>query len=75
MSSSARSRMIWKNETLNLKKLEIQVSSCQCLTTLNGQRKDTKRIVFRIENGIPSLDKWCNGSRKQVTQSSQVPVS
>ena len=26
------------------------------------------------ENGIPSHHRWCNDSRKQVTQSSQVPV-
>ena len=43
------SRIIWKNGTLNLKILEIGLSSCQCSTTLNGQEKETKGILRSLK--------------------------
>ena len=47
--SSRRSRKTSKIETLNLKNLKIELSSCQCSKISNGQRKETKRIVFQIQ--------------------------
>ena len=44
-----RSRMICKIEKFNLKKLKIELSSFQCSTWSNGQRKETKIIVFQIQ--------------------------
>ena len=44
-----KSRMICKNETLNLRSLQTGSSSCQCSTILIGQEKETMRFVFRIQ--------------------------
>ena len=35
------------SETLNMKNLKIEFSSCLCSKTSNGQRKETKKIVFQ----------------------------
>ena len=43
------SRRICKSGTLNLKNLEIEFSSCQCSTTLNGQENETERFVFQLQ--------------------------
>ena len=45
---SKRSRKTCKIETLNIKKLNIESSSCQCSMTSNGQRKEKKKIAFKF---------------------------
>ena len=47
--SSRRFRKTSKIGTLGLKNLKIELSSCQCSTISNGQRKETKRILFQIQ--------------------------
>ena len=47
--SSRRFRKTSKIETLNLESLKIELSSCQCSTISNGQRKETKRILFQFQ--------------------------
>ena len=41
--------MICKNETLNLRNLKIELSSCQCSMTSIGHEIETKRFVFRMQ--------------------------
>ena len=48
-ASSEKSRMIYENETLNLKNSWTGSSSCQCSTTSNGQENETMEFVFRIQ--------------------------
>ena len=48
--SSRRSRKTCKIETLNLKILKIESSSCQCSMTLNGQREEIQNNVCQIPN-------------------------
>ena len=49
---SRRSRNICNIETLNLKNLKIEFSSCLPSMTSNGQRKETKKIVFQIQKKV-----------------------
>ena len=65
--SSRRSRKTCKIETLNLKSLKIESSSCQCSMTSNGQREEIQKSALQIPK------KWKitrRSSREDTGQSS-----
>ena len=60
--SSPRFKSWWLNQSVNLSKSKDGLSSCQCATTLYGEKKETMNCVLRI----PSMLKNIQEDTRQV---------
>ena len=56
--SSLRSKTWWLKWSVNLSTSKDELSSCQCITTLYGERKETKNCVLRIPKNVADYARW-----------------